>query len=97
MVTYYRLLIEGILQEKSLPSNDLGYYFPLAHDVDWWEALDHIAVALNARGLTTNPKTLVWPSDEVAAEALHCPISFLHILYNSRYERLHNEMSLSLY
>ncbi|KAF8859153.1 NAD(P)-binding protein [Acephala macrosclerotiorum] len=83
LVTFYRELVERILQKKSLPSGELGYYFPLAHDMNWWAALDHIAMALYARGLVNDPKARIWPSDAVAAESLHCPMQFLHILYNS--------------
>ncbi|CZR68672.1 uncharacterized protein PAC_18571 [Phialocephala subalpina] len=83
LVAFYRLLLEGILQKQSLPSGELGYYFPLAHDLNWGEALAHVAVALNARGLVTDSKARIWASDEVAAQALHIPLTFLHILYNS--------------
>lgn len=84
LVAFYRLLTEGILQKQSLPSGEIGYYFPLAHDMNWWEALDHIAMALYARDLVNEPKAQIWPSDAVAAEQLHMPVQYLHILYNSR-------------
>jgi hypothetical protein len=84
LTALYGRIIEKILQKVTLPSGVEGYYFAQAHDVEWWELLDRLAVALNARGLVTDSKAQIWPSNEVAAESLGFPVQFVQVLYNSR-------------
>ncbi|MCJ1457103.1 hypothetical protein MMC28_007469 [Mycoblastus sanguinarius] len=79
----YGRIIEKILQKEALPSGTEGYYFALAHESFQWEVLDHLAVALNARGLVTDSKTQLWPSDEAAAEAFGVPVQFVKPIWNS--------------
>ena len=72
-----------MLQKEALPSGSEGYYFALAHDLDRWEVLDHLAVALHARGLVTDSRMQFWPSDEAAAKALGVPVEFVQPFWNS--------------
>ncbi|RDW59919.1 hypothetical protein BP6252_13006 [Coleophoma cylindrospora] len=83
MTALYTTIIEKVIQKETPPSGTEGYYFALAHDISWWELLDHLAKALHARGLVTESKTQVWPSDEAAAEALGIPVQYVQILWNS--------------
>lgn len=85
LTTLYGRIVEKIQQNEPPPSGAEGYYFALAHDIYWWEVLDHLAAALKVRGLVTDSKAQIWPSDVVAAEALGVPIQFLQILWNSGY------------
>ncbi|KAI0131869.1 hypothetical protein BJ170DRAFT_691096 [Xylariales sp. AK1849] len=80
---FYRQIVESILQKETIPSGVEGYFFAQAHVVNWWELLDRLAVALNARGLVTDPKAQVWPSVESAAESLGIPAQFVQVLFNS--------------
>ncbi len=83
LIALYGRIVENILQKETIPSGTEGYYFALAHDLFWWEALDHLAVVLKARNLVADSKTQIWPNDEVAAEALGVPIQFVQLLWNS--------------
>lgn len=83
LTALYGRIIEKILQQETPPSGADGYYFALAHDLNWWEVLDHLAVALDARNLVTDSKTRVWPNDEAAAESLGVPVHFVQLLWNS--------------
>ena len=83
LTSLYGCIIEKILREETLPSGTEGYYFALAHDLVWWELLDRLAGGLNARGLVIDSEIQVWPSDEVAAEALGVPVPFVQPLWNS--------------
>ncbi|KAK9358198.1 hypothetical protein V1504DRAFT_487750 [Lipomyces starkeyi] len=83
LTALYWRIIEKILQKEALPSGTEGYYFALAHDLIWWEVLDQLAVALNARSPVTDSKTQIWPSDEAAAESLGVPVQFVQPLWNS--------------
>ena len=74
-----------VLKKEELPSNEEGYYFALAHDLHWWEVLDHLATSLKARGLVTDSTIQTWPSDAAAAEALGVPEQFLQVLWNAGY------------
>ena len=86
LMTFYAILVEKVLRKERLSSGEDGYYFAMAHSFRWWEALDHLAAALYARNLVAEPKTQVWPSDEMAAESLGgVPISFMHMVWNSPY------------
>lgn len=83
LTALYRQILQKILQKEAIPSGTEGYYFALAHDIQWWEVLDHLAVALKARSLVTESKTPVFPSDEAAAEILGVPVQFVKPLWNS--------------
>lgn len=83
LTALYGRIVEKILQRKAPPSSKEGYYFALAHDLIWWEVLDQLAVALNARGLVTDSQTHFWPSDDVAAESMGIPVQFVQPLWNS--------------
>ena len=85
LTALYGQIIKKILQKEALPSGTEGYYFALAHDLIWWEVLDQLAVALNARGLITDSKIQIWSSDEAAAKALGVPEQFVQPLWNSGY------------
>ena len=88
LTALYGRIIEKILQKEALPSGTEGYYFALAHHLHWWEVLDHLAGALDARGLVIDPKTHFWPSDEAAADSLGVPVQFVLPLWNSGYALL---------
>lgn len=83
LTALYGRTIKKILQKAALPSDTEGYYLARAHDLHWWEVLDYLAVGLHARGLVTDPKTQLWPSDEAAVEALGAPVPFVQPLWNS--------------
>jgi hypothetical protein len=79
----YILLVENIVQGVTKPSGDKGYYFGVSHTIDWWETVQCIAEALHARGLVTEPKVQIWPSDEMAAEYLGFPPAFVRMIGTS--------------
>lgn len=83
LTALYGRIIEKILQSESLPSGKEGYYFALAHDILLGETLDHLAVALKARGLVADSKTQIYASDEAAAKSLGVPAQFVQPLWNS--------------
>ncbi|KAF4612842.1 hypothetical protein G7Y89_g15531 [Cudoniella acicularis] len=83
LTALYGSIIEKILQKETIPSGPEGYYFALAHDLIWWEVLDHLAAALKARNLVVDSKTQIWPSDEAAAKSLGVPVQFVQLLWNS--------------
>lgn len=85
LTALYGRIVQRILQQEALPSGEEGYYFALAHDLHSWEVLDHLAIALHARGLVSEPNTGLWPSDEAAAKSLGVPVQFLQTLWNSGY------------
>ena len=85
LTNLYWKIIKKILRKEALPSGTEGYYFALAHDLIWWEVLDQLAIALNARGLIPDLKTHIWASDEAAANALGVPVQFVQPLWNSGY------------
>lgn len=83
MTALYILLIEKILRKEMIPSGAEGYYFALAHHLYHWEDLEHLAAALEARGLVKSTEIPTWPSDEAAAEALGIPAAFVQPLWAS--------------
>lgn len=85
LTALYGLIVSKIIQNaaQTIPSGKGGYYFALAHDIISWEFLDRLAEALKARGLATDSKTQIWPSIEIAAEALGVPVQFVEALWNS--------------
>ena len=76
----YRQIIEKILLEESIPNGTQGYYFALAHDIQWWETLDRLAITLNSRELVDDTEVKTWSSKEAAAEALGLPVQYVHVL-----------------
>ncbi|KAF2794396.1 NAD(P)-binding protein [Melanomma pulvis-pyrius CBS 109.77] len=83
LTAFYRQLVKKILRKETLPSGKEGYYFALAHDFNWLEALDQMAVSLKSRGLLDSSKTQIWPSDEVAGASLKFPAQYVQALWNS--------------
>lgn len=83
LTALYLQIIQSISRGQVIPSGAEGYYFALAHKIVWKQALSHLAVALNARGLVSSPETRIWPSDEAAAEALVVPVQFVQPLWNA--------------
>ncbi|EAQ82880.1 hypothetical protein CHGG_11056 [Chaetomium globosum CBS 148.51] len=83
IAVFYEKMVEKILLKEPIPSGEKGYYFAKAHDVQWWEVFDQLAVALEARGLATNSTVETWPDDETAAKVLGVPVQFVSILWQS--------------
>ena len=83
MTALYEQIVVKVLSNEALESGKKGYYFALAHDVQWSETLARLASTLQARGLVTDTKINVWPSDEEAAGAMGVPATFVQLLWNS--------------
>ncbi|KAH6843095.1 hypothetical protein B0I37DRAFT_211899 [Chaetomium sp. MPI-CAGE-AT-0009] len=83
MAAFYGKIVEKILLKQPIPRGEKGYYFAKAHDVQWWEVFDQLAVALEARGLATSSTVQIWPDDETAAKVLGVPVQFVSILWTS--------------
>ena len=73
LTVLYALLVSKIVAGESLPHNQQGYFFALAHRAPWHKTMHRLARALYKRGLVTSPEPEVWPSYEVAAEHLGWP------------------------
>ncbi|KAI0911677.1 hypothetical protein F4823DRAFT_281942 [Ustulina deusta] len=84
LAEYYLLFLEKILQGEKLPSGELGYYFSVAHEVGWWAIAQALAIALHNRGLVTEPTAKIWPSEDMAAEALGLPRQFVRLMHTAR-------------
>ncbi|PYI03964.1 hypothetical protein BO78DRAFT_321520, partial [Aspergillus sclerotiicarbonarius CBS 121057] len=80
---FYARLVEAILREEIIPVGEEGYYFIVSNSISWWDIVDRLAVALHARGMVAEPIATVWPSDEMAADALGVPVKFAHSMWNS--------------
>lgn len=78
LVDYYLRLVERI---ASGAGNVTGYYFPVAHYIEMWEMLEHLAVSLNGKGLIPEPTLAVWPDEEFAAKAMNLPSGFVAIAW----------------
>ncbi|KAF9878654.1 NAD dependent epimerase/dehydratase [Colletotrichum karsti] len=76
----YTILTEKTLLKEPIPSGAKGYYFGVAHQVSWWDVMQKLAEVLHARGLVTEPAAQVWPSDDVAAEALGFPKLYIRAM-----------------
>lgn len=85
MTAFYGRIVTKAIRDEPLQRGREGYYFALAHEVQWWEVLNRLAQALKARGLVTTTTIPVWPSDEAAAEAMGVPVPFVQALWNSGY------------
>ncbi|KAI0456634.1 hypothetical protein F5B21DRAFT_502240 [Xylaria acuta] len=83
LAEYYVLLVKKILQGEKLPSGEEGYYFSVAHEASWWDMTQGLAEALYARGLVTEPTAKVWPSDDMAAEALDLPRQYVRLMHTA--------------
>ncbi|KAI1733606.1 hypothetical protein F4680DRAFT_394717 [Xylaria scruposa] len=84
LADYYVLFVKKILQGEKLPSGEDGYYFSVAHEASWWNMTQSLAKVLYARGLVTEPTAKVWPSDDMAAEALDLPRQFVRLMHTAR-------------
>ncbi|KAF2965255.1 hypothetical protein GQX73_g8333 [Xylaria multiplex] len=84
LAEYYVLIVKKILQGEKLPSGEEGYYFAVAHETGWWDVAQGLADVLRARGLVTEPTVRVWPSDDMAAEALDLPRQFVRLMHTAR-------------
>ncbi|KAI0441164.1 hypothetical protein F4803DRAFT_434364 [Xylaria telfairii] len=84
LAEYYVLFVKKILQGEKLPSGEEGYYFAVAHEAGWWDMTQSLAEVLHARGLVTEPTTKLWPSDDMAAEALELPRQFVRLMHTAR-------------
>lgn len=83
LTALYWRLTEAILQKEPIPHGEEGYYFAIAHHLDQWDVLDHLAEALEARGLVAGTTLEVWPDNEFAAESLGVPAQFVTALWNA--------------
>jgi hypothetical protein len=79
----YARIVERILADDVPESGEKGYYFALAHDVDWHKTAAEFAVAMKARGLVDDDVTRVWASDEEASEASGIPAAFVQLFFNA--------------
>lgn len=66
-------MVEKILLKEPIPSDEEGFYFPMAHRWPWWTVLQGIANSLHARGLVADPTIQLWPDWGVASDALALP------------------------
>ncbi|CAG9982851.1 unnamed protein product [Clonostachys byssicola] len=94
LTAYYLRLIEKILEGADLPSGKQGYYFPIAHRFSWWDVLDKIAKALQARNLVKDSELREWPSYDAAAEGLSLPAEVIPRLYVADNEVIGENKSL---
>ncbi|KAF4964988.1 hypothetical protein FSARC_7166 [Fusarium sarcochroum] len=83
LTALYWQIIKAILHNETIPSGTEGYYFAVAHDIDVWEFLDHLATAFKTRGLATDERPEVFPSDDFAADAIGVPVQFLGPLWKN--------------
>ncbi|KAL4860572.1 hypothetical protein BDV12DRAFT_204901 [Aspergillus spectabilis] len=85
LTALYRLIINRILcgESETIPQNKEGYYFALAHDLFLGDVLDHLWLSLYSRGLVTDARTRIYPSDQIAVESLDVPKKFVQTLWNS--------------
>jgi hypothetical protein len=82
-VALYARIVERILADDVPESGERGYYFALAHDLNWHETAAKFAVAMKARGLVDDEETRVWANDEDAAEASGIPSAFVQLFFNA--------------
>jgi hypothetical protein len=85
MTAFYGRIVEKIVQKEPLDSGTSGYYFALGHKMKWWDVLERLTSALEARGLVHNSTIDLWPNDEAVAEAMNVPLGFVQALWNSGY------------
>jgi len=83
-------MVEKILLKDPIPNGENGYYFVKAHEVQWWEMLDRLAVRLEARGLATDSTVRFWSDEKTAAKVLGVPEQFVSILWSSTYVLFEN-------
>jgi hypothetical protein len=84
LTSLYLLLLEKILRQEPVPSDENGYYFALAHRSPWWKVMDGLAKGLYSRGLVTEPEVQVWPSYDEAAETMGFPRLYMRAIGTSR-------------
>jgi hypothetical protein len=85
MTAFYACIVEKIVQKESIESGVAGYYFALGHKAKWWDVLDRLAVALEARGLVHDSTVDLWSNDEAVADAMNIPPAFVQGFWNSGY------------
>ena len=83
LTTLYLHILQKIFAKEDIPNGENGYYFAVAHEIGWWEILDQLTVALHARGLVTDKELRIWPNDDMVAEALGFPVSYVRIVFDS--------------
>lgn len=83
LTEYYARLVAALLERREIPTGRKGYYMVISHSTSWWDILEGFAKALHARGLIKDSEVHVWPSDEVASEALEMPGNFVRSIFNS--------------
>jgi hypothetical protein len=79
----YARIVERILANDIPESGEKGYYFALAHEMNWHETAAEFAKAMKARGLVDDDVTRVWPNDKEAAEASGIPAAFVQLFFNA--------------
>ncbi|EHK17371.1 uncharacterized protein TRIVIDRAFT_42624 [Trichoderma virens Gv29-8] len=84
VVNYYILLIGLIIEGKTPPSGENGYYFAATHYLSWWKMLEGLAISLHGRGLVKEPIPVIWPSVELAEKALGFPSPYVQVAFSSR-------------
>lgn len=84
LAALYAIIVKKIMQKEPIPRGNKGYYFAMAHRMPWWAVMQGLAKALHARGLVTDSEVKIWPSYEVAAEALGFPLLYIEPMTMSR-------------
>lgn len=85
LAALYVLIVERFLRGESLPNGKQGYYFALSHDVLLAEFGDHLAKALQARGLVTDSEPGHYSDVEAVVESMGVPLPFAQLLWASGY------------
>lgn len=85
LADFYVLLVQRIISDDPPADGFDGYYFPIAHDIDWWEVMDAFSQALYSRGLVDQPKSVPATSTEEATARLGFPVTLASILFKSKY------------
>ncbi|KAL2813003.1 hypothetical protein BJX63DRAFT_432291 [Aspergillus granulosus] len=83
LVDYYTRLIQGIIEQRSIPSGKCGYYLVSAHRLNWHDLLSTLAKELFTRNLVSNASVTVWPSEEIKTKSLGLPSPYSDIGWNS--------------
>ncbi|KAF4452958.1 NAD(P)-binding domain [Fusarium austroafricanum] len=83
LTALYWQIIHAVLHDEGIPSGKEGYYFGVAHDMDMWEFMEHLAYVMKTRGLVSEAQPDIFPSDGFAAEAIGIPVQFLDTIFKS--------------
>jgi hypothetical protein len=84
LVAFYALLAEKVLLKERIPSGETGYYFPIVHKTHWWSVMERLAESLQTRGFVDRPEPEIWPSDDMAADYLGFPRTFIRAIGTNR-------------